>query len=129
MHRGRRLRRTPALRALAAETRVAADQLVAPLFVCEGSAVREPIASMPGHARVSPDLAAGDAARLAALGIRAVLLFGVPSRKDAEGSGAWDADGPGARGHSRDQGRRAVDRGVGRRLPLRVHGPRSLRRA
>ncbi|MGH9387742.1 MAG: porphobilinogen synthase [Vicinamibacterales bacterium] len=94
IHRGRRLRRTPALRALATETRLAADQLVAPLFVCEGRQVREPIASMPGHARVSPDLAAQDAAFLAALGVRAVLLFGVPSEKDGQGSGAWKDDGP-----------------------------------
>ena len=94
MFRGRRLRRTEALRALSTETRVAADQLIAPLFVCEGKGVRDPIASMPGHARVSPEFAAADAASLAALGIKAVLLFGVPSRKDAEGSGAWDPNGP-----------------------------------
>ena len=94
MFRGRRLRRTEALRALSTETRIAADQLIAPLFVCEGKGVREPIASMPGHARVSPELAAADAASLAALGIRAVLLFGVPSKKDAQGSGAWDPKGP-----------------------------------
>jgi porphobilinogen synthase len=94
MFRGRRLRRTEALRALSTETRVAADQLVAPLFVCEGKGLRDPIGSMPGHARVSPDVAAADAASLAALGIKAVLLFGVPSRKDAEGSGAWDPNGP-----------------------------------
>jgi porphobilinogen synthase len=92
--RGRRLRRTANLRALAAETRLAADQLVAPLFVREGYAVREPIASMPGHARLSPDLAAEEAASLAAAGVRAVLLFGIPSQKDADGSGAWDQAGP-----------------------------------
>ena len=51
IQRGRRLRRTPALRALACETRLSADALVAPLFVCEGHGRREPIASMPGHAR------------------------------------------------------------------------------
>jgi porphobilinogen synthase len=94
MHRGRRLRRTPAMRALACETRLSADQLVAPLFVCEGRNVRDPIASMPGHARLSPDVAAREAASLAALGIRGVLLFGIPSRKDAQGSGAWEPDGP-----------------------------------
>ncbi len=94
LHRGRRLRRTAVLRALVAETRLSADQLVAPLFVCEGQNVREPIPSMPGHARLSPDLAAAEAASLAALGVRAVLLFGVPLRKDAQGSGAWDHEGP-----------------------------------
>ena len=94
VHRGRRLRRTPAIRALTAETRLSVDQLVAPLFVCEGVNVRDPIASMPGQARLSPDLAAAEAAALAALGIRAVLLFGIPSRKDAQGTGAWSPDGP-----------------------------------
>jgi porphobilinogen synthase len=94
VHRGRRLRRTPALRAMSRETHLAVDRLVAPLFVCEGRGVREPIASMPGHARLSPDLAAAEAADLAALGITSVLLFGIPSRKDATGSGAWHPDGP-----------------------------------
>jgi len=94
IHRGRRLRRTPALRALARETHLAADRLVAPLFVCPGSGVREPIASMPGQARLSPDLAAREAAALAELGVGSVLLFGIPAAKDAEGSGAWDPDGP-----------------------------------
>ncbi len=92
--RGRRLRRTPAMRALAAETRLSVDQLVAPLFIIEGNGLREPIASMPGHARLSPDLAALEAASLAALGVRAVLLFGIPATKDAQGSGAWADDGP-----------------------------------
>jgi len=94
IHRGRRLRRTPALRALARETHLAADQLVAPLFVCPGSGVRDPIASMPGQARLSPDLAAREAAALAEVGVGSVLLFGIPAAKDAEGSGAWDPDGP-----------------------------------
>ena len=49
MHRGRRLRRTPAIRAMVAETQLAAAQLVAPLFVVEGTSIRTPIASMPGH--------------------------------------------------------------------------------
>jgi porphobilinogen synthase len=94
IHRGRRLRRTPALRALACETRLSADALVAPLFVCEGHGRREPIASMPGHARLSPNLALEEAASLAELGVRSVLLFGIPSQKDPEGSGAWDPNGP-----------------------------------
>ena len=92
--RGRRLRRTPAMRALAAETRLSIDQLVAPLFIIEGNGLREPIASMPGHARLSPDLAVLEAESLAALGVRAVLLFGIPATKDAQGSGAWADDGP-----------------------------------
>ncbi len=94
IHRGRRLRRTPALRALASETRLHADQLIAPLFVRGGHRLREPIASMPGQARLSPDLALEEAAALAELGVRSVLLFGIPDTKDEEGSGAWDPDGP-----------------------------------
>jgi porphobilinogen synthase len=93
-HRGRRLRRTPALRAVARETHLAAAQLVAPLFVCPGVGVREPIPSMPGQARLSPDLAAREAASLAELGVGSVLLFGIPAAKNAEGTGAWNPDGP-----------------------------------
>jgi porphobilinogen synthase len=67
--------------------------LVAPMFVCPGSGVREPIASMPGVARVSADVAAEDAARLAELGVGGVILFGLPSAKDANGSEASADDG------------------------------------
>lgn len=94
VHRARRLRRTPALRALAQETHLAPAQLVAPLFVRPGSSIREPIASMPGHARLSPDLAAREAASLAELGVGSVLLFGIPAAKDPTGSGARDPEGP-----------------------------------
>jgi porphobilinogen synthase len=93
-HRGRRLRRTPALRAIARETRLHPSQLVAPLFVCTGRGVRQPIDAMPGHARLSPDLAAREAAELAELGVGAVLLFGIPDAKDEQGSAAWDPEGP-----------------------------------
>lgn len=92
-HRGRRLRRTAGLRSLARETRLAPDQLVAPLFVCEGERQRQRIASLPGHARLSADLASEEAAALAQLGVGSVLLFGIPTRKDAEGSAAWAEDG------------------------------------
>jgi porphobilinogen synthase len=79
---------------MARETHLAPEQLVAPLFVCPGERVREPIPSMPGHARLSPDLAAREAAELAELGVGSVILFGIPSEKDAEGTGAWDPNGP-----------------------------------
>ena len=92
--RPRRLRRTPALRALVRETRLDSAMFVAPLFVRPGSGVREPIASMPGQARLSPDLAAEEAARLAQLGVGGVLLFGLPDAKDPFGSGASADDGP-----------------------------------
>ncbi|MGE0816357.1 MAG: porphobilinogen synthase [Vicinamibacterales bacterium] len=94
MFRGRRLRRTPALRAMAREHVIRPEQLVAPLFVVPGRGVREPIASMPRHARLSVDLAVREAADLAALGVGSVLLFGIPEGKDEMGSGAWDPAGP-----------------------------------
>jgi porphobilinogen synthase len=89
----RRLRRTPALRALVRETRLDPRMFVAPLFVQPGSGRREPIASMPGQVRLSPDLAAEEAARLAGLGIGGVILFGLPEAKDPLGSGASMEDG------------------------------------
>jgi len=89
LHRGRRLRRTPALRALVRETRLDPAMLVAPLFVRAGHRVREEIGSMPGQYRLSIDELGREAERLVAAGVRSVLLFGLPDTKDAEGSGAW----------------------------------------
>jgi hypothetical protein len=86
--RPRRLRRTPALRALARETRIHPSMLIAPLFVQPGAGRRDPIVSMPGQARLSPDLAAEEAARLADLGVGGVILFGLPESKDPLGSQA-----------------------------------------
>jgi porphobilinogen synthase len=91
--RPRRLRRTAALRALIRETRLHPGMLVAPLFVRPGSGVREAIASMPGQARLSPDLAAEAAAGLADLGVGGVILFGLPEAKDPLGTGASADDG------------------------------------
>jgi porphobilinogen synthase len=67
--------------------------LIAPLFVRPGHGVREPIESMPGVSRLSPDEAVLEAERLAALGIGGLLLFGLPASKDPEGTGAWATDG------------------------------------
>ena len=67
--------------------------LVSPIFVRPGTGIREPIDSMPGVARVSPDVAADEAARLAVLGIGGVILFGLPERKDARGTDASSDDG------------------------------------
>jgi len=92
-HRGRRLRRTPALRGLVRETRLHPDMLVAPLFVRPGRGIREPIDSMPGQDRLSVDELEREAERLLRAGVRSVLLFGLPERKDEEGSGAWTDDG------------------------------------
>ena len=91
--RPRRLRRTPALRALVRETRLHPGMLVAPLFVRPGSGVREPIPSLPGVSRLSVDIAADEAARLADLGVAGVILFGLPDGKDPLGMEASDDDG------------------------------------
>jgi porphobilinogen synthase len=89
----RRMRRTPALRRLVAETRLSVDDLVAPLFVREGISEPQPIASLPGVVQHTRDSLRKEVAELVGLGIPAIVLFGVPSRKDAEGSGAWDPEG------------------------------------
>jgi porphobilinogen synthase len=92
--RPRRLRRTPALRALVRETRLSADQFIYPLFVCEGEGVRNPVPSMPGVAQLSVDEAVREAAAAQADGVGGVLLFGLPAHKDEQGSAAWDAQAP-----------------------------------
>jgi porphobilinogen synthase len=92
--RPRRLRANPQLRALVRETRLHAAQLIAPIFVVSGRARREEIASLKGHARLSPDLAVAEAERLARLGVGGVLLFGIPDMKDPRGEGAVDDRGP-----------------------------------
>ena len=93
IRRGRRLRRSQALRAVVRETRLDPAMLVAPIFVRPGTRIREPIGSMPGQDRVSVDELSREAERLLAAGVRSVLLFGLPESKDADGSGAWAADG------------------------------------
>src|SRR5271165_1050584 len=93
VRRLRRLRRTPALRRLVAESRLGPDDLVAPLFVREGLAEPVPIASMPGEVQHTLDSLVVEAKRLVSLGLPGLILFGVPERKDALGSGAWDPDG------------------------------------
>jgi porphobilinogen synthase len=91
--RPRRLRRGEVVRALVREHRVAVDQLVSPLFVAERPEDTGPIASMPGIARHSLDGVVREACELFALGIRSILLFGIPARKDAIASGNYDPDG------------------------------------
>jgi porphobilinogen synthase len=93
-YRPRRLRRTAALRNLVRETRLDASQLVLPLFVRSGQRVRQPVESMPGVAQTSVDELLRDAKAAADLGIGGVLLFGIPDKKDATGSEAWNANGP-----------------------------------
>ncbi len=89
----RRLRASRALRGLVRETRLAPADFVYPMFVAHGADRREPIASMPGIARLSIAHTVAEAGEAQALGIPAVLLFGIPAAKDQEGSGAWDDEG------------------------------------
>jgi porphobilinogen synthase len=95
--RMRRLRASASLRGLVRETELAADRLVLPMFVAEANtrspAAREPIATMPGVERLSVAAAVQEAQEAAALGIAAVMLFGVPAEKDEQGSGAWEEEG------------------------------------
>ncbi len=89
----RRLRQTPALRRLVCETRLSVQQLVLPLFARPGKKIRTPVNSMPGVFQLSPDELLTEAANAYALGVPAVLLFGIPAKKDAKASEAYSAKG------------------------------------
>jgi porphobilinogen synthase len=91
--RPRRLRSTSAMRRLVAETRLGIDDLIVPLFVREGIAEPQPIVSLPGVVQHSRESLRKEVRELLSLGIPGVILFGVPSAKDAVGSGAFDPDG------------------------------------
>jgi porphobilinogen synthase len=93
-YRPRRLRRTPALRALIRETHLSPSQLILPLFARPGAGVRQPVSSMPGVFQTSVDELLLDARAAAEAGVGGVLLFGIPAQKDEQGSSAWDDDGP-----------------------------------
>lgn len=94
LHRYRRLRLTESLRAMVRETTLDPADFIAPMFVVPGEGIRQPIPSMPGIDRVSVDLAARDAAELAARGVLSVILFGIPDHKDAVGTSSADLSGP-----------------------------------
>src|SRR2546425_5659851 len=96
--RHRRMRRTPALRGLVRETDLAPRHLLAPLFVKEGVAEAVPIASMPGQLQHTLESLRKAASEIAATGVSAFMVFGVPERKDAEGSEASSPDGIAQRG-------------------------------
>ena len=93
IHRPRRLRRTPVIRSMVREHHVRLDSLVQPLFVVQNARDAGPISSMPGIARVTVDGAVREAGELLALGIRSVLLFGIPEFKDALASSNYDPNG------------------------------------
>ena len=92
-HRMRRLRRSDGLRRMVREPRLAPAVFISPVFAPSGRGGREPIPSMPGQSRLSVDQLAQEAAELRSLDVPAILLFGIPETKDAEGSGAWITDG------------------------------------
>ncbi len=92
-YRPRRLRQSPGLRLLVQETRLSTEQLVLPYFVRGGKKVRQPISSMPGVFRFSTDELLRDAEKAYAIGVPAVLLFGIPEKKDTKASGAYAQKG------------------------------------
>jgi porphobilinogen synthase len=92
-HRSRRLRQNARLRALVRETELSVGHLVMPLFLREGRQLRRPISSMPGQFQLSVDEAVKEARQLAALGVPAVILFGIPDTKDAQATGAYAPNG------------------------------------
>ena len=93
INRPRRLRRTETLRRMIRETRLAPDDLIQPFFVCPGRDVKRPISSMPGVAQMSVDQVVRAARETHSAGVPAAILFGIPSRKDPQGSEAWNDQG------------------------------------
>src|ERR1041385_277141 len=93
IQRLRRLRQHEAFRGMVRETRLVPSDLIYPLFVVEGQDRREEITSMPGQFRLSVDLLVKEAGEVAALGIPAIILFGIPDRKDDRGSSGFDPNG------------------------------------
>ena len=93
IYRSRRLRQNAQLRALVRETELSVGDLVMPLFVREGARVRKPISSMPGQCQLSVDELVKEAERTARLGVPAVILFGIPDKKDEKASGAYAPNG------------------------------------
>ena len=92
-HRPRRLRRSAALREMVRETSLAPSDFIYPLFVVEGRDVRRPVSSMPGVFNLSVEHAVAEAKLAHSLGVRSVILFGIPDAKDARGSGAYAREG------------------------------------
>jgi len=90
----RRLRRTKTLRRMVRETRLLVDDLILPLFVTYGKGVRNPIDSMPGHSQLSVDELVAECRDVVDLGIPAVMLFGIPEKKDSLGTSAFDKNAP-----------------------------------
>ncbi|MDQ3486753.1 MAG: porphobilinogen synthase [Acidobacteriota bacterium] len=94
VHRPRRLRRSAAIRGMVRETRLSAEMLVLPLFVCSGEGQRREVSSMPGVHQLSVDEIVKEARAANDEGVPGVLLFGLPDQKDVVGDAAWDPEGP-----------------------------------
>ena len=127
--RPRRLRQSAAWRGMVAETTLSARDFVYPLFVVDGQNVVKPIATMPGHRQLSIDTLVEESRRAHALGVPAVILFGIPDHKDAVGSPGYDPRRHRPARHPGAEARAPRAARLDRRLPLRVHQPRPLRRA
>ncbi|NOY93301.1 MAG: porphobilinogen synthase [Deltaproteobacteria bacterium] len=95
--RARRLRRSASMRELVRETQLQPSDFMWPLFVMPGQDLREEVPSMPGVYRTSVDQAVADAREAFAVGVRSLILFGIPASKDSQGSSGWNAEGPVAR--------------------------------
>ena len=95
IQRPRRLRNGSVLRSMVRETRISADTLIYPMFVIEGTNIKEEIATMPGQYRWSIDRMDEILQELTDAGVKSVLLFGIPKKKDEIGSSAWAEDGIG----------------------------------
>ncbi len=89
----RRLRHHPQMRNLVRETQLSIDDLILPLFIKQGSGIKKAIASMPGQFQLSPDLLEEEVHHLVKLGIKSILLFGIPDKKDALGSDSYSSHG------------------------------------
>ena len=124
------MRRNQPLRDLVRETSLEPGDLIYPLFICPGKGVRKPISSMPGVFNLSVDEAVREAEEAAQLGIGGLLLFGLPETKDEQGTGAWEDKRHRPAGAARAQSiARGKEAGAHRRrLPVRIHQPRPLRR-
>src|ERR1039458_5594409 len=93
INRPRRLRRTETIRRMVRETRVSPDDLIMPMVVCPGRGAKRETAPSPGLAQMSVDNVVAEARETWAAGVPAVILFGIPERKDADGSEAWNDNG------------------------------------
>src|SRR6185369_11957829 len=93
IHRPRRLRRSDAIRSMVRETRLAPENFVLPLFVCPGTGVRREISSMPGVYNLSIDETTKEVSAAYDVGVRSIILFGLPESKDTTASGAYAEDG------------------------------------